>query len=42
MMPPIAEWSTVIVSIIYLVGAWTVTILMARALCAQPRRHGPC
>lgn len=32
MMPPAAEWSTVIVSIIYLVGAWTVTVLMALAL----------
>lgn len=31
-MPPIAEWSTVIVSIIYLAGAWTVTALMALAL----------
>lgn len=32
MMPPAAEWSTVVVSIIYLIGAWTVTVLMALAL----------
>ncbi|MBC7228707.1 MAG: hypothetical protein H5T61_15985 [Thermoflexales bacterium] len=32
MMPPAAEWSTVIVSIIYLIGAWTVTVLMVLAL----------
>lgn len=31
-MSPIAEWSTVVVGAIYLVGAWTVTVLMARAL----------
>lgn len=31
-MPPAAEWSMVIVSIIYLIGAWTVTVLMARSL----------
>ncbi|MFN3761879.1 MAG: hypothetical protein ACK4WK_01600 [Anaerolineae bacterium] len=37
MMPPIAEWSTAAVSIIYLVGAWTVTVLMALAL----RRASP-
>lgn len=31
-MPPVAQWSTVIVSIIYLTGAWIVALLMARAL----------
>ncbi|MGQ9466421.1 MAG: hypothetical protein ACUVXE_10535 [Anaerolineae bacterium] len=32
MMPPIAEWSTVVVSLIYLIGAYTVAVLMARNL----------
>ncbi len=32
MMPPVAEWSTVVVSAIYLAVAWTVAVLMARAL----------
>ncbi len=31
-MPPAADWSVIIVSILYLAGAWTVTALMARAL----------
>jgi hypothetical protein len=31
-MPPIAEWSTVVVSAIYLAVAWTLTVLMALAL----------
>lgn len=35
-MPPIAEWSTVVVSIVYLVGAWTVTVQMALALGRVP------
>lgn len=36
MMPPIAEWSTVVVSIIYLVGAYTVAALMARGMRRMP------
>ncbi|MCS7178025.1 MAG: hypothetical protein RML46_10680 [Anaerolineae bacterium] len=31
-MPSAAKWTTVIVSLIYLMGAWTVTVLIVLAL----------